>query len=177
MFLRRFSFLGDGNTIPATVFVGGWISVAICIKLYFGCEWLVATILSIVIFPMVNFAVFGIGGWLLEYWDSCDPKVIAINRLNEAKLKFKVATAAREVIVRASAATTLHQSTGPEFEDRTARVFRKWGYHVSQMGGANDGGGDLIVRERRGTRPRSVQGIRQGHWPRDCPRAIWRPYA
>jgi hypothetical protein len=66
-----------------------------------------------------------------------------------AKERHEVLVAAKTVLDLESDVKAFLHANGPEFERLTARAFRRNGYRVEEMGGANDGGVDLLVYKDR----------------------------
>jgi len=77
--------------------------------------------------------------------DRLFPMAAARRRYRIAKIRHDIIAAAKAVRSRESDVRAFHNVGGAEFERLVARTFRRQGYDVKEMGGANDGGVDLIV--------------------------------
>ncbi|MDE1917431.1 MAG: restriction endonuclease, partial [Sphingomonadales bacterium] len=73
------------------------------------------------------------------------PGAAAWRTFKVAKDRHGVLVAAKRVIAAESDVKAFGRANGPEFERLCARAFRRHGYRVEEMGGANDGGVDLLV--------------------------------
>jgi hypothetical protein len=102
-------------------------------------------------------ALFGglIGGFLLTsvvcgaiaLIERAAPGIGRWRQFQAAKQRWRVISAARIVWSLGSDVRAFERASGPEFERLTARAFRRLGYFVEEVGGANDGGIDLVIRK------------------------------
>lgn len=91
---------------------------------------------------------FGVGCVGLDkLWKKHSAAYQAFDGYRTAMKRYEVTKLAREIILKSNSAASLYEASGPEFEVRVARIFRKWGYTVTECGGSNDGGVDLIVTQ------------------------------
>lgn len=61
------------------------------------------------------------------------------------RIRYDILAVCRKVKRAENDVNSYRTANGPEFERLVARAFRKRGYKVEEMGGANDGGVDLVV--------------------------------
>ena len=64
-----------------------------------------------------------------------------------ARIRYDLLAVCREVKRAENDINSYRAANGPEFERLVARAFRRRGYKVDEMGGANDGGVDLVVTD------------------------------
>jgi len=138
----------DGQMAPriaTALFVGSWIAGSIYLHDIEGMGTLAAIFSgAFSIIPTMFAGMIAAAIWS-SLCDAHGKQTKAIYAYREAKLRFSVIQQIRNVMVKANAASSLYEATGPEFEVLVASVFRKWGFQVDEVGGVNDGGVDLVV--------------------------------
>jgi hypothetical protein len=96
---------------------------------------------------VVGVFIFGLFASVFFYmiWGALHPTAQLDKRYKAAKTRFALIQQVRDIISKANTAASFYNATGREFEMLVATVFRKWGYEAREVGGANDGGVDLVV--------------------------------
>lgn len=127
--------------------IGGALLSILCLLFFGGYPFKEAFVLGLLCSPI------GAGVILLA---AAHPLIVKekINRTRSRREqyldrveRYKTVVAALPVIEKASSTRRFHEASGPEFEVLVGRVFKQWGYQVTQVGGASDGGVDLVVRK------------------------------
>ena len=95
-------------------------------------------------FCLAAAVITGIGGYLAN---RLVPSRIAKRRFAEALQSYSTLALVREIKAYEKDVALYKKASGPEFERLVARAYSKSGYDVIEVGGANDGGVDLIVRK------------------------------
>lgn len=96
----------------------------------------------LVFLSLVTAAIVGVGGYLAN---RLVPSRIAKRRFEKALQKHSTLSLASEIKSHENDVTLYTKASGREFERLVARAYSKAGYEVVEVGGANDGGVDLIV--------------------------------
>lgn len=120
-----------------------------------GSGWFLSGFLALLAGPAA--LMVGLVGSLIliAICDNFLPNAAAYRRYRRAKKRHEVIRVASTIFAAQNDIHSFYRASGPEFERLVARAFRRWGFHVRELGGANDGGIDLVVM--RGSETSLVQ--------------------
>lgn len=107
--------------------------------------WIQAVAGSILIAPFVFLAAGIAIALTVVFLNRQLPETFVWEQYQGAKLDHRVFAACRKIKRLESDVRSFYGCSGPEFERLVARSFRKQGYTVQEVGGANDGGVDLVA--------------------------------